>query len=128
MKVWTKSKRRHGGERKPKWGSEVLTSLMGKILRFLVFCPASALTLYCGWLFLRSLSLGDFDDPGAAGFRLAGFVWGFRLLSAVGSVGSAIVAGQRRGLRGSVREQVEKVKTEIQTLEYLETDRTGVFG
>jgi len=45
---------------------------------------ASALTLYCGRLFSHSLSLFDFGDPRAAGFLLAGFIWGFRLLSAVG--------------------------------------------
>jgi len=66
---------------------------MKNILRFLAFCAASALMLYCGRLFFRSLSLYGFDDPREAGFRMAGFVWAMRIIFAVGAVVSATVAG-----------------------------------
>ena len=61
--------------------------------RFLAYCVFSALALYCGVLFFRSLSLYGFDDPRVAGFRLAGFVWAMRIIFAVGAVVSATVAG-----------------------------------
>ena len=62
--------------------------------RFLAYCVFSALALYCGVLFFRSLSLiVGFDDPRKAGFRIAGFVWAMRIIFAVGAVVSVTVAG-----------------------------------
>jgi hypothetical protein len=66
---------------------------VNKLLRFLIFCVASTLTVYCGRFLFRSLSLIHFDDPGQVGFLMAGIVWSFRLLSAAGAVFSATVAG-----------------------------------
>jgi hypothetical protein len=66
---------------------------LGDKSRFLLYCVFSALALYCGVLFFRSLSLpGGFDDPFKAGLRISGFVWMMRVIFAVGAVVSVTVA------------------------------------